>query len=318
MQRLVAGEISVREAIDQPWCWCIDIDPQGSVIQTWATSLHQIPQNVLPKEDAYLALDLEPIFSVKVEGHKLTRYNVPASVVKRAVDGAYTALKKLSESVGGGGMGRPSEVSRKLFDFPTKHVALGSFQISFGGPIVDGVGQEDIDARSQMETRGQELGKALNWATGKSLENVFDIALLEAMQKLAPPTQGLIETVSVGGSMLGSPRSLYVLNRSASRKVHQALSAARRNLEQIVTLRGEARELDKDRLSFRLKAEGTNDDYTCIFDEEIYDDVMEAFSSDQLIQIALRQSSGARQGQVIAVSAISDTSGLLQSTTDGH
>ncbi len=307
VERLLAGEVSVRGAIDQPWCWCIDVASDGNVSKNWITTLDELPPGVVPGNDVFLEASREPIFAVRVEGRKLRRNNVPASVIKRVVDGVYTALKKLAESSGGGGAGRPSTSNRLLFDLPTQKVALGSFEISFGEPLLEhGLLPDDGVARAHMETRGRELGAALTWAVAGRSEGLPDIPLLEAVQKLAPPSQGLVETVSVTGSMLGGSGAPYVLDRRASRKVRTALSAARDRSEQIITLKGEARELDKDKLSFRLRSADSPEDYICLFEEELYDDIMEAFASDHVIGIALRLSRGARQGKVVAVSATSD------------
>ena len=314
VDRILTGHCSVRDALDQPWCWCMDVAHDGSVSRIWATSLADFPSGALPTDDVMLNPLLAPLFAVKVEGRQLGQKNVPASVVKRAVDGAYTALKKLSEGGGPGLIGRPSESRRQLYDFSTRRVALGSFEISFGEPAI---GQQILPSlsedRDQMSAKGQELGIALKWAVSGGGQ-VPRVPLLEAMQKLAPPSQGLIETVRVSGSMLGESGVRYVLDRRVGRRVRQALSAARGRSEQVVTLAGEARELDKDRLSFRLRITGSADEYVCLFEEELYDDVLEAFASDYAIEVALRLAKGTRQGEVLAVSS---KSGIESGYNDG-
>lgn len=147
---LVSGYISVIAALSQPWCWCLDVNTKGTVVRCWVTSMGELPSAVLPAEDVLLNPALEPLFAVKVEGRNLGLRNVPASVVKRAVDGAYTALKKLSEE-DGGVMGRPSETRRQLYDLSTRKVALGSFEISFGAPT---------PTQEVFPSLGEEIGRA--------------------------------------------------------------------------------------------------------------------------------------------------------------
>lgn len=298
------GGRSVREALEQPWCWCVDAGHDGAVHECWVTSLDDIPSSVLPALGVMLDPSLSPVFSVRVEGRSLSKTNVPASAIKRAVDGAYIALKKLSEAHGTGTIGRPAKAWKQLFDLPTQRLALGSFEISFGEPKPDLELLPGIrEAREALDSLGKNLGEALAWAVSKTTTSPEPSQnLLEALQKLVPPTHGVIETVRIGGSILGSSSESYVLDRRISKKVRITLAQTRSGSELIKTLEGEARELDKDRLSFRLQTAEAEDAYTCFFEEDLYDDVMDAFAEDQTMVVSVRLQRGARQAQVIAIS----------------
>ena len=164
----------------------------------------------------------------------------------------------------------------------------------------------DVAEHQRVALRGHELGAALKWAISTRSDATPSLPFLEAVQKLAPPGQGLVEIVRVSGRMLADLPNEYVLDRRAARKVRQAVSAARSRTEQISVLRGEARELDKDRMSFRLRLEGSEQDYLCLFDEERLDDIMDAFSSGQVLEILLRHLKDDHHGEVVAVTTNAD------------
>lgn len=306
---LRSGEISVRDALAQPWLWCADVKPDGEVDRCWITSPEELPPKALPPYGVMLDPSLEPVFSVRVEGRFLGRDNVPASAIKRAVDGAYTALKKLSEGTGGGvSAGRPGKAWKQFFDLPAQRVAIGSFEIAFREPRVD---QENLpelgNVREQFNTLTKDFAEALCWAVGSdNTEKTPSLQLLEAMEKLVPPQHGLVEKVYIGGRIFGPTKRLHVLDRRVTKKVRQALVLARVAQEEIKTIFGEARELDKDKMSFRLHEDASGYDYTCQIEEDLYEDVLDVFTGDEMIAVTLRLRKGTFTGEVVAISKALD------------
>jgi len=305
IKRLITGEISIREAIVQPWLWCIDIDGSGQIENCWITSPDELPQNIIPRNGVMIDPKFETVFSVRVDGTHLSRNNVPASAIKRAVDGAYNALKKISEEITGGiNSGRPSKEWKQVFDLPAKEVRLGSFEISFQEPNTQqNLLLDENTLQDNLWEQGKIFSDALDWATDGSA-NEPRLPFLEAMEKLIPPQTGLIETVYIGGRLVKGKKKEYLLNRRATKKVREALSRARIVEEKTFPLSGYPREFDKDRLSFRLRANEI--DYTCLFQEELYDDIMEIFTSDEMINVMLTVKSNSTSGEVIAIARNTD------------
>lgn len=304
IKKMKDGEISVREALYSPWLWCMDLNSKGEVESCWATSPEELPSKALPPDGVMIDPELEPVFSVRVEGSKLSHDNVPASVIKRAVDGAYTALKKMSEEIAGGmSAGRPAKAWKQLFDLPAQHARIGSFEIAFKEPQPIQSSLPDIDdASEQLKTLGHDFSEALSWAVDRSADTSSPkLQLLEAMEKLVPPQHGLIERVYIGGSLISDGHREYVLDRDVTKKVRKALISARDRTEQIITLVGEPRELDKDRLSFRLRTATSEGDYTCTFQEDMYEDVLDAFTADEQMTVSLRAKKSGFIGEVIAI-----------------
>lgn len=304
VESLRNGNMSVRNALAQPWLWCIDVKSNGEVEQCWITSPEELPAKALPPHGVMLDPALEPVFSVRVEGASLRHDNVPASAIKRAVDGAYTALKKLSEATSGGtSAGRPGKAWKQLFDLPAQHVLIGSFEIAFREPHSDQESFPELNGVSeQFSALTQDFAGALSWAVGKpDGQTVPKLQLLEAMEKLVPPQHGLIERVYIGGRLFGQAQRSYVLDRRVTKKVRNALAVARVSQEEILTVVGEARELDKDKMSFRLHDPSKSNDFICTFQEDLYEDVMDVFTADGQMTVTLRTKKGTSAGEVIVI-----------------
>jgi hypothetical protein len=56
---LTKGRISVREALDQPSLWIIDVDAFHKPIASWRSSLGLVPDDVLPEPGTMLWPSLE-------------------------------------------------------------------------------------------------------------------------------------------------------------------------------------------------------------------------------------------------------------------
>lgn len=65
IQVLKIGAITLRDAIDQPRLWILDIAHCGKVHEAWKVSLANIPADVLPKPGTMLWASLERSITVK-------------------------------------------------------------------------------------------------------------------------------------------------------------------------------------------------------------------------------------------------------------
>lgn len=59
LDKLEHGEISLREALEQPRAWVLDEDRQGKVVAAWRVEIGELPHDVLPKSGALLTAALE-------------------------------------------------------------------------------------------------------------------------------------------------------------------------------------------------------------------------------------------------------------------
>lgn len=316
LDSLKKGIISVRVALSQSWVWVADVDFEGRTQTLWLSDIADLPADALPAENTMLLPNLQPAFSIRMIGNNFHEGTVPASVMRQAVDGPMTALRRIAGSLSGTsqGQGRPEESIRVLSDPPIKHFAFNSFEVAFGVPTttkVINLGQliEDGYFESEFEKITLELSAALKWATDLSSDvGDINLNLLKALEKLLPPQSGVLEEVEVKGRLIekfnqGSP---FRLNRDVSKKVRQALSSVRDRQEHIVKVTGTIGELDKDKLQFTLR--NTDDDVyperVCSFDDGLLDSIMEFFQDNDIRVTVSGRETGTSPRKAIEVSVI--------------
>ena len=298
---LKVGRISVLEALNQPRCWLCDINSEGDLSAVHRVDFNAVPGDSLPTAGTMLLPSLEPILTLRAVGDEIKPGQIPGSVIRTCVEGVQKTFKFLSEYVLGQQpqAGRPDDFLRRLFDLPTQRVAFSSFEISFRMPIEEkdlfSESGEKSPETETLEEVSELLKKGLAWLTSAageegvySAENPEEgTVLLRALKELTPSSQGSIECFELKGQLLGPRSSPLVLTRSARQRVNNAIRS--QSLEpQVVDLEGRVRELDKDRLSFELREIAGGDQQTqrFVFDEELLEEVFQAFQEDLRVRVA--------------------------------
>lgn len=305
-QRIVSalrkGSISVFDALNQPRCWLCDVTHQGDLTACTRVAFESVPRDSLPGIGTMLLPTLEPLLTLRAVGAEINPGEIPGSVILACVEGVRKAFKVLSEFVLGQEpqAGRPDEFLRRLFDLPTQRIAFSSFEISFRMPVEErhlftGNGDKSREVET-LEEVGTLLTKGLKWlATAASEEGLYSPekpdqggVILRALKELTPSSQGSIERLELKGQLIGPRTKPLVLDRSARQRVNTAIRS--RSLEpQIVDMEGRIRELDKDRLSFELREiEGVPQIQRFVFDEELLEEVFQAFQEDARVKVAGR------------------------------
>ena len=296
------GSISVYDALHQPRCWLCDVTHQGKVANCQRVEFETVPRDSLPAIGTMLLPILEPLLTLRAVGNDIVPGRIPGSVIRTCVEGVQKTFKLLSEYVLGQQpqVGRPVEFLRRLFDLPTQRVAFASFEISFRMPIEErdlftASGEKSPETET-LEKVGALLDKGLKWlTTAAGEEGVYSpeapeegAVLLRALKELTPSSQGSIERLELRGQLISNRTKPVVLERSARQRVNDAIRT--RSLEpQLVDVVGRIRELDKDRLSFELREiEPSSQMQRFVFDEELLDDVFEAFQNDVRMRVAGR------------------------------
>lgn len=296
LAKLKDGIRSVRDALDQPWVWFVDLGYDGQPRAAWRGTLTDAPADALPGKGVMLWPHLEPIFAVRAIGDGLSEGQVPMSVIRQVIEGATTALKKVANAVFDDAkrVGRKAKTIRQFYDLPTLGFAYNSFEAAFRLPE----GQQAPLFRMVDETAtaldeiAQKLEQALDWAIEiqpERMGDVLPIELLEALEKLVPPKSGLVKSIEVRGRLFPNAGAPYRLTRDASTRVRQALREARALQETITTVKGLVREFDKDHFSFTLRDTSDGKDHVCRFQPESYDELYEVFGSDERITISGRE-----------------------------
>ncbi len=300
---LRTGIVSVFDALNQPRCWLCDVDIAGELISCQRIDFGAIPRNALPVAGTMLLPSLEPLLTLRAVGDEIVPGHIPGSVIRTCVEGVQKTFKFLSEYVLGQQpqAGRPDEFLRRLFDLPTQRVAFASFEISFRMPIEEvnlfTASGEKSPEKETLEQVGTLLNKGLKWLTSAAgEEGVYSpdapeegAVLLRALKELTPSSQGSIERFELRGQLIGARVKPLVLKRSARQRVNNAIRNS--SLEpQLVDLVGRVRQLDKDRLSFDLREIEHADSQTqrFVFDEQLLEDVFQAFQDDVRVRVAGR------------------------------
>lgn len=295
------GALSVHDALNQPRCWLCDVARDGKLVRCLAADFEAIPRDALPAPGTMLLPTLEPLLTLRAVGAEIVPGQIPGSVIRSCVEGVQKSLKVLSEYVLGQTpqAGRPDEFLRRLFDLPTQRFAFSSFEVSFRMPVGDkNLFTSEGDKSPEVETLekvGKLLNKGLKWlATTAGEEGVYSpgdpdesAAVLRALKELTPSSQGSVESIELKGQLIGARVFPLVLERRARQRVNNALRT--QALEpQSVDLEGRVRELDKDRLSFELREIDGGGIQKFVFDEELLEEVFQAFVEDVRVRVAGR------------------------------
>lgn len=296
------GVLSVFDALNQPRCWLCDVPLEETPALCFRVDFEAIPRDALPAQGTMLWPTLEPLLTLRAVGPEIVPGQIPGSVIRSCVEGAQKSFKVLSEYVLGQTpqAGRPDEFMRRLFDLPTQRFAFTSFEISFRMPIEEKNLFTSIDEKSPevktLEEVRNLLNKGLKWlTTSAGEEGVYSpgnpeesAAVLRALKELTPSSQGSIDRIELKGQLVGTRVAPLILERKARQRVNAAIRS--QALEpQLVDLVGRIRELDKDRLSFELREiEGAPGVQKFVFDEELLEDVFQAFQEDRRVRVAGR------------------------------
>jgi len=296
LEKLKNGQRSLRDALDQPWVWLVDLGYDGTSVATWQGTLADVPSDALPQQGVMLWPHLEPILALRAVGEGLSEGNVPMSVIRQVIDGATTALKKIANLTfeEARNRGRKTSSIQQLYDLPVVGIAYNSFEVAFRLPsgradMLEMAGMPD-EATVAFEAIGKQLETALNWAARpQEAAEPLPIELLEALERLVPPQTGVVKSFELRGRMFADANARFTLTREASRGVRQALTKARGAQERISKVAGLVREFDKDSLSFTLRETDDGKDHVCRFAPELFDDLLEVFNTDQRVTISGRE-----------------------------
>jgi len=287
LDALRTGLLTVRDALEQPWTWLVDRAHDGRVTRARKVVFQQMEEGTIPRRGTLLWPSLLPLLSVRMVGNGIEPGHVPASVIRRTVDGATAALKALAEWTlrRAKSDGRPSDFLRRYYDLPAQRIAFASFEIAFAAPPVAGQGEEEEGALVGM---GKILQLGLRWAEQDNEEELSSSeesrVALDALAKLMPPRHGVVTEVHLGGRLAGDLGRPRVLTRDASARVLRALRRLSADVRPVKHT-GLIRQFDKDKLSFTLRDPSGKDIARCSFHESAYDDAFAAFESDEAVVV---------------------------------
>jgi hypothetical protein len=314
---LDTSKVTLRDALTgRGWAWLVDRHLDGTISNTGAVDPNRLPPSALPKVGARITPAKDPLLRLKMVGESLAADQVPASVVRRAVDGATGAIRILVRHAlrVRPGMGRPTETFRRFYDLPAIGFSFGSFEIEFGTPR-----PHSLESDETFRTVHDLLSTGLKWATSATQkEPQHDAgwsAVVEALAQLTPPPKGPIDCVEVSGVLAGRSRVTYPLTRSSSDRI----SNERKRLpverpKRII--QGFVREFDKDKLTFILRTVRGDTIRSVSFSEEQYGDVSLAFDAERPVTIVIEELPDAQVGDLVSITLMAGVDQQHESPDD--
>jgi len=290
------GRVPVQAALGASWLWLAKLDNDNSWGGAWVVDIDSFPQEHLPERGLMLLPEHEPVLSTRAVGPRLGRSSTPASVVAYVANATRKALKQVLEhTLERDEQGRPADALRASHELIVQRFEYASFEIAFAFPT----GRFDDPA---LERAVELLRKGITWAASEhdapfaAESDEEREAVLRAIKQLTPPTTGVIERIDIGGRWMNH-RSV-VLRRAARRRVQAELR--RTDTERVVSVVGRLREFDKDNFAFILRDTPDGVDIRGSFDEELFDELLESFSNDDLVLVV-----GAMRAGKLYVAAVS-------------
>jgi hypothetical protein len=299
------SKITLREAlIGRGWAWLVDRKKDGVLSNLCKVEPTLLPTSALPRAGVRLDPGKEPLLRLRMVGETVTPDGVPASVVRRAVDGATGAVRILIRQAlrMQSSMGRPAESFRRYYDLPAVGFSFGSFEIEFGAPVPGG--QLLLDSDQALKIVHRLMSDGLKWATntasGEPPANPEWAAIVEALAQLAPPQKGPVSLVEVSGALAGGPSVAFPLTRASSDRIGNARRrlSVERNAR---THEGFVREFDKDRLTFILRTAAGETIRSVSFSEDRYGDAWLAFDTERPVTIVVEELPGTPVADLVSI-----------------
>lgn len=305
VQQIKDNIVSIREALlSRCWAWLIDRNRDGTLSGLTAVYPNELPETALPRSGVRLRPEPHVFLRIRMVGESLSRTNVPASVVKRAVESSTGALRTLSRYALKEltALGRPTEELRGIYDLPAVAFEFKSFEIAFGYPRTEA--ELPIPELNTLEQVKTIMVRALDWATAPEEtalpSGVESEAIINALTKLIPPTKGPVKEVELSGALVGTTGRKIKLTRKASERV----GAARKRLKPDPgrrTFEGVPREFDKDKSSFILRDENQDDICFVSVPAELYEEAYYAFEEDLTVDIVVDETMPGRSGDLVSI-----------------
>ncbi|MBN9520974.1 hypothetical protein J0H58_21040 [bacterium] len=218
LSRFIAGELTIVQMLSVPWGWVVDIRDGSDIESIWEVDPTALPDDYRPNPEVRLVPTAEPDLSIKWVGDNIDQGHVPLSVIKYASDKAISVVRGLVEYIGSR---EQYEFTKKqaqdYADLPVSHVTLASFQLSitlprpvdedvFGNPA----NEQDVRVASEMK---RLLTKVVKWSSVPGLAKdpttgpEESIAVLRAIQDLAPSGLTAVQSVELGGRLVTESRA---------------------------------------------------------------------------------------------------------------
>ena len=300
---LEAGDIDLRDALDQPRLWIAEFDRSG-VRKLVRSSFAKLPNDWIPESGVMLFPELEPLLSIRSLGRDVELGHANLGLLKTSLDNARSALKTLADYAVGviKGPGQPKTRTRQYYDLPARLLSDGVKVCVY--PRVDSQKKlfDTDDVWQRMEellNRGLDQISNLGGKPSDDSDHDLQIAFT-AIDYLAPPSWGAVEKTEISGRLL-SARSPMLIDRSVRAVIRQRLREPDVQTVEIIQSRGTINQLDMEEATCLLRDDQGVTLHKLSFEERLYEVVKDAFDSGCDVRITARTISSASEVVLLAV-----------------
>ena len=306
---LKSGQMSLRAAFLQQWCWLIDATPEFGVVHWEGVETNQVPEFYFPDpgvglyphhgfiSDAYSAhLKTDPFLSVYFKGGSLTENSINFSVFKGLIDEVYSSLRKVFlpafENLTRAGLSE-STIGKILY-LPLLPPKLASLSLQIERPQINlsATNQKlDVDWENTHEafnSLGSTFINSVGEITGRAETDRFMSNLaeslhstLDVMAQIVPTDDTPFDTVEISSNINGVHQRFEIDSEKGARIKH-----AYRNLTvHSRSFSGKMIELSLRSNSFIISASNGRE-ITCALSKKNAKEAMDAFQDGMNISVS--------------------------------
>jgi hypothetical protein len=277
LKKLRQGEISLRSAFTQPWCWLVTTDTNFVVGSAIGQPFEKIPQHYLPEPGVGLephhqpgdtaTISSESFLKISFKGKKLGDGVMPFDVFKSLVDEVYSSVKAIFspvlDKIARGSLS--DQMLSRLLYIPVRQPKFASLTISIDLPRIDLTG---IRRKTDLDFTNAKIGFEDAWGVFLTeAGQIQDLArqekvyesfaynpskTLEILSQISPSSSSDFDTVEIIGEREGSAFRRVIIDAVEGQQIIDAFSRIRKNSE---TISGRIVELNLRSNSFVLKSD---------------------------------------------------------------
>ena len=281
INELERGNITVRDALSQPWIWLVEIDSNWKIMEVASASLKEVPTSILPKPGIMLLPDLQPLISLRSVGATIKKGAVTGSTIKNLISNCEKALKPLLEVAFPEleTAGRPFQKLRQLYDLVPQYMAYNSFEIGFRLPDLSG-DQGQLIPHDEIKEKFEKVGEMLR--TGIVWVGSTDAELPTSSNS----AHGQVSEVHIAGRLIGASLRPTILKRDVRRRIKPLIEKLKRPGEQTMFFKGIISEADMKFFTFKLREIPENPEMQCSFGDDLVEDVLSGLVDGYKVQVA--------------------------------
>lgn len=302
------GNISVRSALWQPWCWIVETDDEFRVRRSWGQSIQDVPARYLPERNYGLYYEhgvvqeknkkhtsSDAFLSIHFQGGLLkTKEVMGFGVFKTLVDEAYTSIWRIFTPA----LYKMFDTERQLrrvINIPVRQPMFASLLIEIERPrfepeiATESAQSEILQAQNKIDQANIDFldsaevvaNAAKTGAVSKDI-TVSNLAALEIVSRLAPTDRSSYDIVEIAGYIESKGKTLVTVGQETGDIIRRAYRIA---LDESKTFRGKVIEVNAQSGSVIIMTPGYRQ-ITCVMTSGTQRELMREITTGAEISVS--------------------------------